>query len=564
MFILSSNYDIGKDWLMTGFARILVIIAILQLVKKIPDIINTIFGTKIQTKGGIKGRLGEMAGIGGVAQKAWTSLGNGAKNLAKLGLTAPAALGYGIGNRLFKMDHGKDIADTKAGRILRGVGSGAASAVKTGSWVKTKDAALASYNKTSTSPVDKARRAAQINKEINDATTNAKGNNIANETNINEKISARQKLDNVIRENGIKKDSAVDKANEKYQNRVQAANITQAMAKNFSTILDENERAAQHWEMAGRSDLAQKLRTMNETFKASGMDRLKDAQGNYLKDENGNFITGFSKMQDFVKNNQDLYGSQVANNLIGENGKLTSMQRQYEYMLSNGKNLGLTDQDLGNVGRGEASVSFLANTTLKGRMDSAKSDLDLQIEGAKLDEMAKLALNKTIAAETDISNSMGFAIGRKDSESGRSSKITGFTTEQLENSYTESNDTNRTTTQPGQDSSNSSGGPTSSSGPTPAGGPTTINNYYGNNGTSECGESSKKDGQSIKVDTSDMEKSIEKMGDKLSNTVTTEGENTRKTIVQQGKDIKSSTDEVRNAVSDLANSLNKPIKEDDE
>ena len=93
MFILENAvFSFTFDFMKYGLTKIFIIIAILQLVKKIPDIINNIFGTHIQTKGGIKGRLGEMAGIGGLAQKAWTSLGTGAKNLAKLGLFLIAGL----------------------------------------------------------------------------------------------------------------------------------------------------------------------------------------------------------------------------------------------------------------------------------------------------------------------------------------------------------------------------------------------------------------------------------------------------------------------------------------
>lgn len=138
MFILESAYngiyDFYTDWIFIGLTKIFVIIAVLQVVKKIPDIINTIFGTHIQSRGGIKGRLGEMAAVGGLAQKAWTSLGTGAKNLAKLGLAAPlAAAGLGA-NKIYKDKHGgKSLTDTEAFRKGKGALYAARSAIKSGS-----------------------------------------------------------------------------------------------------------------------------------------------------------------------------------------------------------------------------------------------------------------------------------------------------------------------------------------------------------------------------------------------------------------------------------------------
>lgn len=54
-----------------GLIRVFVIIGLLQLVKQIPDLINKIFGTNIKSRGGIRGRLGEMAAVGDLAQRAW-------------------------------------------------------------------------------------------------------------------------------------------------------------------------------------------------------------------------------------------------------------------------------------------------------------------------------------------------------------------------------------------------------------------------------------------------------------------------------------------------------------
>lgn len=93
-------------WVAAGLFQALIMIAVLQLVKKIPNLINTIFGTNIKpTEGGIKGRLGEMAGIGGLAQKAWTGLGRTALNVGKLMAQAPLVAGFAVANAKYHRKH---------------------------------------------------------------------------------------------------------------------------------------------------------------------------------------------------------------------------------------------------------------------------------------------------------------------------------------------------------------------------------------------------------------------------------------------------------------------------
>ena len=121
------------DWLMQGFFNVLFIIALLQLVKKIPEIINTVFGTHIKTAGGIKGRLGEMAGIGGMAAKAWTSLGTGAKNLAKLGLQAPLVGGYFAADAIYHARTKDHLRNSAAFRGIKGGLYAARAGLKSGS-----------------------------------------------------------------------------------------------------------------------------------------------------------------------------------------------------------------------------------------------------------------------------------------------------------------------------------------------------------------------------------------------------------------------------------------------
>ena len=69
-----SNKELVDNALAIGLLRILLLMGILRLVKEVPNLINKIFGVNIQLQGGIKGRLGQMAGVGGLASRAWDTL----------------------------------------------------------------------------------------------------------------------------------------------------------------------------------------------------------------------------------------------------------------------------------------------------------------------------------------------------------------------------------------------------------------------------------------------------------------------------------------------------------
>ena len=386
------------DWIIVGLTKFLAIMAVLQLVKKIPDIINSIFGTNIKTRGGIKGRLGEMAGIGGLAQKAWTALGNTGKNLAKLGLTAPAAAGFAIGNQLYKKKHGIGLADTKAGRVLRGGASGVGSALKTGSWVKARDAALASYDKLSTSPTDKARRLKLVNDTVKkDLTvTDAQGTskNVINEMVIPDKLAARSKLDQRVKA-GFGKE--IYNANVKQQKAAQALNLAKSIA-------SDNEAVGTLMNTA----------ISRQTVGSAGHQALIDALSAY-ESEGG--LRGIENLKNFAMNNAGLFDEATWKNLLGPNGKLTAKERKLVYAdadfrKGDNSDLGLTANNLTNLNAGKSSVEFLANNTLKSSYDDAKSDYDVAVAGQKMTDIEKMELDKYVGAMTDINNSMAFAVGR--------------------------------------------------------------------------------------------------------------------------------------------------------
>lgn len=149
LFLISNLSSIlspfsNKSWAL--ILKVLVMVGMLIFVKQVPDLINKIFGTDIKLKGGIGGRLGEMAVVGKQAQAAWGAVKQAAKiGAVGAGLVASgpvgwgaAALGTGLGvgaNQLWK----RKIKDTTVGRGLSAFGSGASAVGKTaGSYLKGK------------------------------------------------------------------------------------------------------------------------------------------------------------------------------------------------------------------------------------------------------------------------------------------------------------------------------------------------------------------------------------------------------------------------------------------
>ena len=59
----------GKVW-----TTVFIIIGALQFVRLLPELIGNLLGVKVENKGGIRGRLGEMAMVGTLAQRAWDTL----------------------------------------------------------------------------------------------------------------------------------------------------------------------------------------------------------------------------------------------------------------------------------------------------------------------------------------------------------------------------------------------------------------------------------------------------------------------------------------------------------
>lgn len=401
--LVGSTFD--SNWLVVGIINMLAIFACLRLVKQIVPLINTIFGTKIQGKGGIKGRLGDMAAVGGLAQKAWGAIGTGTKNVGKLtgkgALAAAGAVPYGVATGISRFATGergkgfanrmksgtsfKDLSGIRAVRTAgSAVNSATISALKTGSFGKIKE----SFNSKINTPVEKARKMAAINDNLLEIVTNSEtGNSVTSETNIPNKMAANERLANRITRIG---GSRVDSANKDYQRAL----IRASLAKGIDS--DNNAIKTLMTNAMGRYSVGSVEQRM-----------ISDKLAMY--DSNGTT----SELRDFINSNSDLFDDATLEGLVGKNGKLISKDRKLSYALS--EDLGFTQSEKDNLGRGSAAVSFTAST-LDSAAKSSKENLDIAVSGEMLTELEKMEVDKYIGAMQDINGSLAFAIGRTDAE----------------------------------------------------------------------------------------------------------------------------------------------------
>ena len=135
-------------------AKIFIIIGALIFAKKVPETLERAFGIKITPQGGIGGRLGQMLGVGKIAQNAWKTLGSTAGKAVKATATLPllgAGAAIGFGAKKFDKEvldgKGKELVDKfKESRISAGA-SAVGTLYKNGGGIKGIKAAADSYNK---------------------------------------------------------------------------------------------------------------------------------------------------------------------------------------------------------------------------------------------------------------------------------------------------------------------------------------------------------------------------------------------------------------------------------
>lgn len=148
--------DTDHPWLV----RVFIVIGLLTLAHQLPDLVSSLFGMSYKGKGGIKGRLSNMAAVGGIAAAAWDKARGKAINVAKAPIGAATAIGAGAAAGAGKLTQmgakkidnltGNKISDmasrVRGGTIGRGMAV-AASGIKAGGGKKTVDAMKEAYGK---------------------------------------------------------------------------------------------------------------------------------------------------------------------------------------------------------------------------------------------------------------------------------------------------------------------------------------------------------------------------------------------------------------------------------
>lgn len=177
-----------KSTFYKGFLRVFMLIGLLQVIHILPDLIKKVFNVDVKLRGGIRGRLGEMAGVGQLAQKAWdkvktAGLKIGAAGAAAVGL-GPIGAGLAVtgalaGRRLWKKGFGKlgPVKDTKVGKGLQKFDHGVKTfgAKTNGIWTglttkggikKSVNAGKKAYAETETGKYNLANKAQRIRDKI--------------------------------------------------------------------------------------------------------------------------------------------------------------------------------------------------------------------------------------------------------------------------------------------------------------------------------------------------------------------------------------------------------------
>lgn len=392
--VATSIADNNSGFLFRGIIRMLLYIGVLRLIKQIFPLINKIFGTNIQGKGGIKGRLGEMAAVGGLAQKAWGALGTGVKNIGKLGLSLPAAgVGYAA-NSIYNNQTGRRLQDHNAVRGVKSGLSGISTALKTGDWGKARDAYRNSFNNTKATPQEINSRSQYVDDKI-DRIINAGGKNAITDPDIRNKNRAKRDAEREII-NIVGENSNIDLANKEHQRKLQAKSLV-------DSINDDN--AAIDSIMTKRAEAIQN----SDPKKATAISEALNSFNNAKRSEDG-----IKDLEKFIEDHSDHFDQTTIDSLIGDDGKLHTKGRKIQIARDFKDALGFSDADLVNINGSNAALKFFGNNTLKGRLEDDKS-LEKAIDAANLPELDKMELQKWISTQEALNNSMAFAYGKSSS-----------------------------------------------------------------------------------------------------------------------------------------------------
>lgn len=606
-FLNSVSAD-GRGSFYTGILRVFIIIGLFQSIKQLPDILNKIFGTNIKSRGGIRGRLGEMAGVGEMAQKAWDKIKTaGAKiggiGLATAGLGVPGALALGAGAGLFNHGWKKGFKnketgernpwrETGFGRGIRKLGA-ATKAVGTGlttkgGIIKSIETGVSSYRDS-----DALKSGDMIRK--------LKGQ-IFTEFGLgdDDRVSAVSKL-------------STSKKRERTKAALDAEKNADTIAENrmssgkYAAVQSQVNQTRQALRSKIMGDVAKgkfdSLKTQLETMIGNVTD---DNERKFVESLLGGLNTGNLSVEAITNNLKNRYGAddanykrfksdaekferELLNKIVDENGVEMTLGEKFQRTDSGGFNISTLGEEY---------------KSLTTTYDNRKNKLDNIMETEKFNEEQKSTVNavlasseivyKTVADTTatyngpalkDKTNPDGTKVSKEEiaasfgdglssipnaqptsqnsssTQSSRSDPYEGYgpSTTPSYGDYDGSNDYYNNGSSSGSNNTNNNNSPVNnsnnigSSDNSQSGGTTVINNNYNNSGNNESIDV-KLDTSSLNGKLDDINKSIGNMSSDIAKEIGKQGEALRSdinTLNKNTKDVKKSIDNNTDALDDL-------------
>ena len=375
------------DWI--SVLKVFLIVGMLIFVKQVPDMLGRIFGVDIKLKGGIGGRLGEMAGVGEQAKKAWQGIKNtaglvagvGALGAAGAAMGIPAALGVAGGTFAGKKLWDKKLKDTKfgsgvkkAGNVLGTAGRGVAAVGKTASafaggkgTIQGLSAAKKTYSESGfgleTMTNSANRKAKKIENEFNEKMGNNDYGMVENSELATNNFKANSKKD-LGKVRGEAVDALLD------------ANIQKAKVDKISSDKDAIVSALDGLRANAKTDVAQ----------------------NAISELKNGLITGKFSADSFRQSMNNLIDEGIINGTDGGviSSKLDSIQNKIESDSEISKHLINSDGTLNFGGSGLGEMTSIA----KQKADTAKSSYDQLYKGSS--ESDKQEMDRYIAQSEKI------------------------------------------------------------------------------------------------------------------------------------------------------------------
>ena len=372
----SETVDItGLKWIL--LLKVILVVGMLIFAKQVPEIINAAFGTKIKSKGGIGGRLKNMAVVGEIASKAWnthkTTIGLGAAALATGPVGMIAGAGALVGKKKFDKawnegtNGSKPLKETEAGRRIS----------QANAYLKGGKKGLDEFNKN-----DPVYQEQQYWKE------KAKKKEISDTAKANVQENANVTMPGLYAKNAegkIQVDSAVLK-DAIISGKIDSTDLKDSMFKNILATSNLNEKEQ---EVINKYSV-DRAKKNDAEFEAGNLTAMKSSITNFLAAssneadkqrlmnisamlENGSSYKQIEREIRKVSSMTDANGNlseagQAFMKRLGSNSTFDIKNQNYEKLAAN------LDTAIGNVGVDSADAKILSE--IKSKMSNNLLDID--------------------------------------------------------------------------------------------------------------------------------------------------------------------------------------------